>query len=417
MSLLDSARGRRLLFCLLYFSEGAPMGFLWWALPVRLRESGMPGPDVAALLSLLVLPWAFKFLWAPFADAIDHPQFTLRTWILGSQVLMTLTLLPLLSLESYAQSGMLTTILVLHACAAATQDVGIDTLAIRLLPAEERGEANGWMQVGLLGARALFGGGALVAARSFGDTAVVLGLIAAIWGASAVLLLGVPQRALRRRLAAAGTAPAATLTSGVTTVLSDRATWIGLAFAATAGAGFKSSTAMAGTFMLDRGAGSESIGMFFLAPAVLAMALGAWSGGRIADRHPRIAAVAVFEISAALVVAAIGCIALADPAAVPAGALFALFTLLYFAIGLATAASYALFMDITTPETAATQFCIFMAGINLCEAWSTRAFGELLENGGYASAFIAMAAVSVVALMLLPLLRRQRQTLPSPNRL
>ena len=66
MSLLDSARGRRLLFCLLYFSEGAPMGFLWWALPVRLRESGMPGPDVAALLSLFVLPWAFKFLWASY---------------------------------------------------------------------------------------------------------------------------------------------------------------------------------------------------------------------------------------------------------------------------------------------------------------------------------------------------------------
>jgi MFS family permease len=413
MTLIDTPRGRRTLFALLYFSEGAPMGFLWWALPVRLREAGMSGADIASLLSVLVLPWAFKFVWAPLADSLDDSRFTLRTWIVTAQVFMTLTLLPLLSAQSLVHSHALTLILVLHACAAATQDVGIDTLAIRLLPENERGAANGWMQIGLLGARALFGGGALLVANRVGDAGIVIALIGAIWISSTVLLIGVPQEALRRRLSDTSSRTRTNLTAGIAAVLTNRTTWLGLAFAATAGAGFKSATAMAGTFMLDRGADTESVGIFFLAPAVAAMAIGAWTGGRLADRYSRRATVAVFESAAAVVVAALGVVALTNAALVPLAVVFALFTVLYLAIGFATAASYALFMDLTTPETAATQFCVFMAGINLCEAWSTRTFGGLLAYGGYPLAFVAMASVSIFSLALIPFLGASQRSNPT----
>ena len=40
-TMLATPGGRRLLFAALYFSEGAPIGFIWWALPTRLASGGM----------------------------------------------------------------------------------------------------------------------------------------------------------------------------------------------------------------------------------------------------------------------------------------------------------------------------------------------------------------------------------------
>ena len=81
------ARTRRLrfVFAALYFAEGAPMGFLWWALPVRLRGQGVEPAAVAILLSWLVLPWAFKFLWAPLIDRVQGMRFGMSGWLLVAQ--------------------------------------------------------------------------------------------------------------------------------------------------------------------------------------------------------------------------------------------------------------------------------------------------------------------------------------------
>lgn len=40
--LLESARGRTAVFTVLYASEGAPIGFIWWALPTLLRSADVP---------------------------------------------------------------------------------------------------------------------------------------------------------------------------------------------------------------------------------------------------------------------------------------------------------------------------------------------------------------------------------------
>lgn len=380
-----------LLFCLLYASEGAPMGFLWWALPVRLRDQGVPAEEVASLLALLVLPWALKVLWAPVVDAVRSPRLTLKVWIVGAQILMSVTLLPLLFLDPVAELDLVIATLVLHAMAAATQDVGIDTLAIRTVPEEARGKINGWMQVGMLGSRAIFGGGILLVLDRIGLPVAVLLLIGTIWTASLVLLINGPS----------GAETAGVGRFSLRSVLASKGTWIGLAFAVTAGAAFKSTTALAGPFLIDRGAEAEAVGTFFALPVVTAMALGAAIGGKLADVLPRIGAVAAFEASTALVVLGIGAAALL----LPGGTImpfYAGFVLLYFSIGLATASVYALFMDVTEPATAATQFCAFMGGINLCEAWSTRALGAMIEPVGYGPGMMVMSACSLVSLAILP---------------
>jgi MFS family permease len=74
---------------------------------------------------------------------------------------------------------------------------------------------------------------------------------------------------------------------------------------------------------------------------------------------------------------------------------------MYFFVGLFTAASYALFMDLTDPRLGGTQFSTFMAATNGCEAWSTWAGGRIAGSAGYPSAFLVMCIASLLSLLLL----------------
>lgn len=412
MTLTDSPRGRKTLFAALYLCEGAPIGFIWWALPVRLAEAGVSGPDVATLLALLVLPWGLKVLWAPALDVLRTARFGLRGWILTAQLLMGLTLLPLLWLEPLADFGLLTVLLMTHAVFAATQDAAIDSLAISTVPEAERGAVTAWMQVGVLTARALFGGGALLLGNRLGDHALVGALIAVVWGGSLLLLLGGaspgPAAPVHRRQRLA------TFRAHLTGMLTSRVTWVGFALALLAGAGFEATTSLAGVWLTGRGVDSDTIGWFFSFGSVAAMLVGALLGGRAADRWPRLRAVAVFEAAAALAVLALGLAAAAYPGPEHNGGMLVLLGVVYLTVGLATAALYALFMDLTDPALAATQFCAFMAGVNLCESWSTFTLGRLLETLDYGLGFAVMALPSLAALLLLRWIHPGPPRAPAP---
>jgi len=122
MNLTRTPAGRRVLFASYYFVEGAPIGFLWWSLPAILRSEGVEPERIGALLGWLVLPWAFKWLWAPLIDAWQRPGWTLRGWIAAAQVGMVATLVPLLFEADLLRSDALVVCLCAHAVFASTQD-------------------------------------------------------------------------------------------------------------------------------------------------------------------------------------------------------------------------------------------------------------------------------------------------------
>jgi PAT family beta-lactamase induction signal transducer AmpG len=135
------------LFACLYFSQGLPYGFFTQAMPVYLREAKM---SLAAIggASLLTLPWALKFLWAPLADRYGIPQLGLRrSWILTLQLISIFSLV-CVSFFNPAES-LVVVLAAFLACnfLAATQDIATDGLAVDLLNQNERGWANG-IQVG-----------------------------------------------------------------------------------------------------------------------------------------------------------------------------------------------------------------------------------------------------------------------------
>ncbi len=76
------SRGYKItLLAALYVAQGLPYGFFTQALPVLLRDAGLSLKAISAT-SLLFLPWALKFLWAPF---VDH-WGTRKAWLLPLQV-------------------------------------------------------------------------------------------------------------------------------------------------------------------------------------------------------------------------------------------------------------------------------------------------------------------------------------------
>jgi len=408
LNLLASRRGRRLLFTALYLSEGAPIGYIWWALPTILRAAGIEVGTITALTSMLVLPWVFKFAWAPLIDGVRSLRWTLRSWILSSQLLMGCALIPLLVLDPATELGTLVPFLLLSTIAAATQDASIDALAISTVPLAERGSVNGWMQLGMLVGRSALGGGALLLNQRLGTSVVIVLLVAVVWSSSILLLFSrepVPDehetQNVRSRLRA--------LYPRMAAVARSRTTWLGLLFAATAGAGFEGVGAVAGPFLIDQGFTQEDIGTFFALYSVAAMAGGALIGGYVTDRAGTRRSVALFLLLLSATVCSLAALAAGTPERLQ-DLLLPVMTFLYACIGMFTASSYALFMEITDPALGATQFSAFMGATNGCESWSGLVVGRIVTAFGYPLAFATMACISLAAL---PLVRHIARTTPS----
>ncbi len=404
--LLATPKRRKFLFALLYLSEGAPIGFIWWALPTRLRLAGVPVAEIAMLSGMLVLPWTFKFLWAPLVDALQSRRWTLRHWIVAAQTLMGVSLLPLFRLNFDEHFHWLAAILLIHAVAAATQDVAIDALCIRVTHPDERGRLNGWMQAGMLLGRAGLGGGALMLAGVIGEAGVVALLIAVIWSSLIVLMLTRWPAELIAKSTSTLRDTLRQLIASASIAASQRNTWFALAFALVGGAAYEGLGVIAGPLLVDQGVRSEDIGYFFGAPVLLATIFGSLAGGRMADTRDRRVSVAT-SMLIIVVFAALAGLSVADLDILPTAPtarnvlLVCSLTGVYFGIGLFTACSYALFMDVTTPAVAATQFSAFMGATNGCEAASAQVIGRIVNSNGYTAGIWLMCLPSLAALLLL----------------
>lgn len=403
--LLATSRGRRTLFAFLYFTEGAPIGYVWWALPTRLRDAGVPIEDVTWLSGLLTLPWAFKFLWAPLVDSLRPRRAGLRAWITGAQLAMGAALLPIAGLDPVEGYDLLLVALLAHAFAAATQDVAIDALAVSSTPPGERGSMTSWMQLGMLAGKAVFGGVALAAEQVVGARAVVFALVALVWVSSGLVWLAREAPLERGGRASERFGRFARLFSSV---LQQPATWLGLLLAVVAGAAMEAAGSIAGPLLIDRGLDKADVGWFLAGPAVLCMAVGALVGGRISDGprdRERTLALAVLAVAAAVAALAV---AASEEIGAPRFLLLPTLGAVQFTFGIYTASAYALFMELTDPKLGGTQFSAYMGGVNLCSVWATWTVGELAGRFDYSPALLSVTAASLAALPLLAVVRRVR---------
>jgi MFS family permease len=408
--LLVGAGRRRFLFFALYVCEGAPIGYLWTALPTKLREAGVPVEEIAALGALLTVPWTFKFLWAPAVDALRSRRFGLRPWIGGAQLAMALTILPLARELRPEDLAWLTPLLLLHAVCAATQDVAIDALAVRRLAAGERGTATGWMQAGMVLGRVAFGGLALWAEAYVGPVPVVVTLAILLMGSAAFIVVARDSLAPGEAAGRAGGRIAASAKL-LARALRLPGTLLGLAFAAVAGAGMEVLAGLAGPMLIDHGLEAARVGRFLAVAGVVGLGSGALLGGMLADRVSRVRAAGAGVVAVAIGVGAVA----AGLDTLGTAALLGLLGAMYLLFGLLTTATYALMMDLTDPRVGGTQFSAFMGAVNFCYVWSIALGGQLVPRVGYPGALLAAAGCSLLGLALLPPLRERLHRSPTPE--
>lgn len=126
------------IFAGLYAAQGITGSLVQTALPTAMRADGMR-LDHLGLLSLLFLPWALKFLWAPTVDRRFSLHFgRRRSWIVPCQGGL-IACMALAALLPPAQAFFpLLGLLLIVACLAATQDTATDALAIETLHGTHR---------------------------------------------------------------------------------------------------------------------------------------------------------------------------------------------------------------------------------------------------------------------------------------
>jgi MFS transporter, PAT family, beta-lactamase induction signal transducer AmpG len=153
---------RLLAVTVLGFASGLPLALTGQALQAWLSLEGI---DVATIgfLSLVGLPYTFKFLWAPLMDRFDPPLLGRRRgWLVVTQVLLALALWALSVTSPGASLQAFALLAVAVAFLSASQDVVIDAYRTDLLPAHERGMGSSLSVLGYRLAMILSGGVALI---------------------------------------------------------------------------------------------------------------------------------------------------------------------------------------------------------------------------------------------------------------
>ena len=144
------------------FASGLPLALTGQAMQAWLSLEGL---DVATIgfLSLVGLPYTFKFLWAPLMDRFDLPWLGRRRgWLVASQLALALALLAMAATPPKQAVQAFALLAVGVAFLSATQDVVIDAYGTDLLPGAERGLGSSLKVLGYRLAMILSGGVALI---------------------------------------------------------------------------------------------------------------------------------------------------------------------------------------------------------------------------------------------------------------
>jgi len=136
---LEPFANRRLLLCVLTgFSSGLPLYILINLFAAWFREAGVDLKTIG-LLTLIQLPYTWKFLWSPLCDRYTLSLGRRRTWMLLTQ-LGLLVILPVFGYFSPKDDlSIIVVLAVIVAFLSATQDIAIDAFRRELLQETEQG--------------------------------------------------------------------------------------------------------------------------------------------------------------------------------------------------------------------------------------------------------------------------------------
>ncbi|MEW9551967.1 MFS transporter [Nonomuraea sp. NPDC050783] len=155
--------------------------FLLVALGTILLGEGIPLRSVA-LIQLLGVIYFGRFLVGPVIDRYGVARWGhYRGWLIGTQLVLIACFLALATLDPVADLPAVLAMTTVTLVISAFHDTAVNGLSVRLLPAGERGSANG-IQVGAAGLSLLIGSGGALLLYAAAGWAVTLVVLAAVFG-------------------------------------------------------------------------------------------------------------------------------------------------------------------------------------------------------------------------------------------
>ncbi len=426
-NLLATRRGRLFAFFSLYMTEGIPLGFAATAIATQLRRQGIGPAEIGAFVASFYLPWAFKWAFGPFVDVFRSRRFGhRRAWILGTQVMMAATLLSLIAVPLPQGLWIFTAVLLVHNTFGAIQDVAIDSLAVNTLAEHERGLANGLMFAGASVGQAIGGSGVLFMMAFVGFQGSFIFVAAVILAVTVFIVLPMKEAVVLNlpvipaggALRAAGTEMKGFAVQSFRSFLGTEGAFKGVFFALLPAGAMSLGLALQSNLAVELGMDDDQVGMLNLWSSIISagcMVL----GGYLSDRWGRrrtlffyLAGMSLPVIYLMLVLQAQGYVM---PRAPGGPAIPALVTALWIASlsysvfqGLMYGTRSAIFMDVTNPVVAATQFTAYMAMMNLAISIAASWQGVAVEAWGYPVTLAVDAVTGLLCLLLLPALKREQ---------
>ncbi len=427
-NLLASKNGRLTAFFLLYMTEGIPLGFAATAVATRLRRLDVGPAEIGAFVGSFYLPWAFKWAFGPLVDVFGSERWGRRRgWILGTQVMMALTLLSTVMLDLPQQLGLFTVILLVHNTFGAMQDVAIDALACSTLQEDERGLANGMMFAGAMIGSMVGGSGVLFLSGVTGFQPTFFFVAGCILAVTAFVVLPMrelpgPPRAVvvGSRMAQAGREMQAFAVDSFRSFLGSPGAYGGLLFALLPAGAMCLGLALQANLAVELGMDDNAIALLSMWSSILNAGF-CVLGGYLSDRFGRRRTLSIYLALMSIPVfylmnelTRFGWIMPVAPnaenrPAVPAALLTAFWvaTLAYSVVqGLMYGTRSAIMMDVTNPAVAATQFTAYMALMNLAIAYSATWQGIAIEAWGYPMTMLVDGIFGLACLLVIPWLKR-----------
>lgn len=385
-----------IIISLIYFAEGFPYGLIEQSFSIYFRIHGM-SLEALGWLTLVSLPYALKFLWAPAVDFVG----TRRQWMSAAQFLMAGALCVLVSIDPTEPGFVLFSCLASLAIFSATQDIAIDAYSIELLNPSELGLANGFRQASYRVAMVVAGGFFVALGGWIGweFTYLLAAAVLAFCGLASLRLP--PVEVVRPEFSFAS------LTAPVRDILSRPGVVYVVFFILLYKLGDMSMGPMVRPFWLERGMTTTQIGLIAGPVGVISAIAGGLAGGLFMAR---------FGIFHGLwflgLWQAVSNLAYAAIAAWPASGNLGVYTasaLESFCGGLGTAAFLAFLMSICRKEFSATQYALLSALFRITGIISGVPSGWAAGHMGYADYF---ALTFILSLPMFFFIRSARPWIP-----
>ena len=428
-NLLATRRGRLFAFFALYMTEGIPLGFAATAIATQLRRQGVGPAEIGAFVGSFYLPWAFKWAFGPFVDVYRSQRFGHRRgWILFTQIMMAATLLSLVAVPLPDGLWLFTAILLVHNTFGAMQDVAIDSLAVNTLAEHERGLANGLMFAGASVGQAIGGSGVLLMVGYIGFPSSFLFVALAILAVTVFVVLPMKEAAVQALAAtaqAAGTRWRAArdemkgfAVQSFRSFLGTRGAFSGVFFALLPAGAMSLGLALQSNLAVELGMDDQQVGLLNLWTSIISagcMVLGGWLSDKLGRRRTLFVYLAGMSLPVLYlmwVLQAHGYVMPRTPGGPPIPELVTALWIssLVYAVfqGLMYGTRSAIFMDVTNPVVAATQFTAYMAMMNLAIAIAASWQGVAVEAWGYPVTLAVDAVTGLLCLLLLPAIKREK---------